>query len=162
MTTNGCPNQKSGRARKPTTMLKPSKSDSFCPDSTSTGQILAMDRTSSPSSAPLVPPTVVGALPPPLTTNVATLSNLMVAPCGDPGLPLRDSRYAYNSRSHDQYSVSPHNRADIKVTSSITVLNIIVLQLVTWPRLILPRRASLQLSSEYQAALMTHVMPTIL
>jgi hypothetical protein len=46
--------------------------------------------------------------------------------CGDPGLPLRDSRYAYNSRSHDQYVVIPHNRADIKVTSSITVPNIIV------------------------------------
>jgi hypothetical protein len=39
---------------------------------------------------------------------------------------------------------------------------IIVLQLVTWPSLILPRRASLQLSSGYQAALMTHVMPTTL
>jgi hypothetical protein len=36
----------------------------------------------------------------------------------------RDSRYAYNSRSHDQYVVSPHNRADIKVTSSITVPDI--------------------------------------
>jgi hypothetical protein len=50
---------------------------------------------------------------------------------GDPGLPLRDSRYAYNSRSHDQYVVSPHNQADIKVTSSITIPNNIVLQLVT-------------------------------
>jgi hypothetical protein len=47
--------------------------------------------------------------------------------------------------------VSPHNRADIKVTSSFTIPNIVVLQLVTWPRLILPRRASLQLSSGYQA-----------
>jgi hypothetical protein len=37
-----------------------------------------------------------------------------------------------------------------------------VLQLVTWLRLIMPRRASLQLSSGYQAALMTHVMPTTL
>jgi hypothetical protein len=36
------------------------------------------------------------------------------------------------------------------------------LQLVTWPSMILPRRASLQLSSGYQAALMTHVMPTTL
>jgi hypothetical protein len=43
--------------------------------------------------------------------------------CGDPDLPLRDSCYAYNSRSHDQYVVSPHNRADIKVASSITVPN---------------------------------------
>jgi hypothetical protein len=39
---------------------------------------------------------------------------------------------------------------------------IIYLQLVTWPSMILPRRASLQLSSGYQAALMTHVMPTTL
>jgi hypothetical protein len=37
-----------------------------------------------------------------------------------------------------------------------------VLQLVTWPRLIMPRMASLQLSSGYQAVLMTHVMPTTL
>jgi hypothetical protein len=82
--------------------------------------------------------------------------------CGDPGLPLRDSRYAYKSRSHDQYVVSPHKRAHIKVTSSIIVPNIIVLQVVTWPQLILPRRATLELSSGYQAALMTHVMPTTL
>jgi hypothetical protein len=42
------------------------------------------------------------------------------------GTPVttRDSRYAYNSWSHDQYVVSPYNRADIKVTSSITVPNI--------------------------------------
>jgi hypothetical protein len=39
---------------------------------------------------------------------------------------------------------------------------IIYLQLVTWPSMILPRRASLQLSSGYQAALMTHVMPSTL
>jgi hypothetical protein len=39
---------------------------------------------------------------------------------------------------------------------------IIYLQLVTWPSMILPRRASIQLSSGYQAALMTHVMPTTL
>jgi hypothetical protein len=39
---------------------------------------------------------------------------------------------------------------------------IIDLQLVTWPSLILPRRASLQLSSGYQAASMTHVMSTTL
>jgi hypothetical protein len=38
----------------------------------------------------------------------------------------------------------------------------IYLQLVTWPSMPLPRRASLQLSSRYQAALMTHVMPTTL
>jgi hypothetical protein len=39
---------------------------------------------------------------------------------------------------------------------------VIYLQLVTWPSIILPRRASLPLSSGYQAALMTHVMPTTL
>jgi hypothetical protein len=39
---------------------------------------------------------------------------------------------------------------------------IIYLQLVTWPSMILPRRASQQLSSGYQAALMTHVLPTTL
>jgi hypothetical protein len=41
-----------------------------------------------------------------------------------PRFTTRNSRYAYNSRSHDQYVVSPHNRADIKVTSSITIPNI--------------------------------------
>jgi hypothetical protein len=41
-----------------------------------------------------------------------------------PRFTTRNSRYAYNSRSHDQYVVSPHNRADIRVTSSITVPNI--------------------------------------
>jgi hypothetical protein len=39
---------------------------------------------------------------------------------------------------------------------------IIYLQLVAWPSLILPRRTSLQLNSGYQAALMTHVIPTTL
>jgi hypothetical protein len=39
---------------------------------------------------------------------------------------------------------------------------IIYLQLVTWPSIILPRRASLQISSGYQAASMTHIMPTTL
>jgi hypothetical protein len=67
--------------------------------------------------------------------------------CRDPRLAILDSHYAYNSWSHDQYVVSPYNRADIKVTSSITVPNKIVLQLVIWPRLIMPRRASSQLSS---------------
>jgi hypothetical protein len=61
-----------------------------------------------------------------------------------PRFTIRDTRYAYNSWSHDQYVVSPLNRADIKVTSSVTVPNIKVLQLVTRPRLIMPRRASLQ------------------
>jgi hypothetical protein len=28
--------------------------------------------------------------------------------CGDPGLPIRNTRYAYNSRSHDQCVVNPH------------------------------------------------------
>jgi hypothetical protein len=39
---------------------------------------------------------------------------------------------------------------------------IVYLHLVTWPSMILPWRASLQLSSGYQVALMTHVMPTTL
>jgi hypothetical protein len=55
--------------------------------------------------------------------SCVTQVRLTVVPCGDPRLPIRNSRYAYNSRSHDQYVVSPHNRADIKVTSSITVPN---------------------------------------
>jgi hypothetical protein len=32
--------------------------------------------------------------------------------CGDPGLPPRDSRYAYNSRSQETV-VNPHNRVGI-------------------------------------------------
>jgi hypothetical protein len=54
-----------------------------------------------------------------------TLSCFMEVPhLWGPRFTTRDSRYAYNSRSHDQYVVSPHNRADIKVTSSITIPNI--------------------------------------
>jgi hypothetical protein len=43
--------------------------------------------------------------------------------CGDPGLPIRNTRYAYNSRSHDQCVVNPHIRADTRISSSITVPN---------------------------------------
>jgi hypothetical protein len=43
--------------------------------------------------------------------------------CGDPGLPIRNTRYAYNSRSHDQCVVNPHIRVDNRITSSITVTN---------------------------------------
>jgi hypothetical protein len=43
--------------------------------------------------------------------------------CGDPGLPIRNTRYAYNSRSHDQYVMNPHIRVDNRVTSSFTVPN---------------------------------------
>jgi hypothetical protein len=43
--------------------------------------------------------------------------------CGDPGLPIRNTRYAYNSRSHDQCVVNPHIRVDNRITSSITVPN---------------------------------------
>jgi hypothetical protein len=43
--------------------------------------------------------------------------------CGDPLLPIRNTRYAYNSWSHDQSVVNPHIRVDNRITSSITVLN---------------------------------------
>jgi hypothetical protein len=43
--------------------------------------------------------------------------------CGNPGLPIRNTRYAYNSRSHDQCVVNPHIRVDNGITSSITILN---------------------------------------
>jgi hypothetical protein len=43
--------------------------------------------------------------------------------CGDPGLAIRDTWYAYNSRSHDQYIVNPHIRVDNRITSSITILH---------------------------------------
>jgi hypothetical protein len=43
--------------------------------------------------------------------------------CGDPGLPIRNTRYAYNSRSHDQCVVNPHIRVDNRIISSITVPN---------------------------------------
>jgi hypothetical protein len=41
--------------------------------------------------------------------------------CGDPGLAIRNTRYAYNSRSHDQCVMNPHIRVDNRITSSITV-----------------------------------------
>jgi hypothetical protein len=44
-------------------------------------------------------------------------------PYQDPGLPIRNTRYAYNSRSHDQCVVNPHIRVDNKITSSITLTN---------------------------------------
>jgi hypothetical protein len=43
--------------------------------------------------------------------------------CGDPGLPIRNTRYAYNSRSHDQCVVNPHIRVNNRITSSFTVPN---------------------------------------
>jgi hypothetical protein len=43
-----------------------------------------------------------------------------------PGLPIRNTRYAYNSRSHDQCVVNPHIRVDNRITSSITVPNSIL------------------------------------
>jgi hypothetical protein len=43
--------------------------------------------------------------------------------CGGPRLPIRNTQYAYNSRSHDQCDVNPHIRADTRITSSITVPN---------------------------------------
>jgi hypothetical protein len=42
---------------------------------------------------------------------------------GDPCLPLRDTRYAYNSRSNDQCVMNPHIRVDNKITSSFIVPN---------------------------------------
>jgi hypothetical protein len=41
----------------------------------------------------------------------------------DPGLPIRNTWYAYNSRSHDHCVVNPHIRVDNRITSSITVPN---------------------------------------
>jgi hypothetical protein len=81
--------------------------------------------------------------------------------CGDPGLAIRNTRYAYNSQSHDQCVMNPHIRVNNKITSSVTVPNNI-LTIGHMTKFDMPRRASLQLSSGYQAALMTHVMPTTL
>jgi hypothetical protein len=41
--------------------------------------------------------------------------------CGDPRLAIRNTRYAYNSRSHDQCVVNPHIQVDNRIRSSITV-----------------------------------------
>jgi hypothetical protein len=46
--------------------------------------------------------------------------------CGDPGLPIRNTRYAYNPWSHDQCVVNPHIRVDNRITSSFTVPNSII------------------------------------
>jgi hypothetical protein len=54
--------------------------------------------------------------------NIAAMAQIQPSMWG-PRFTTRNSRYAYNSRSHDQYVVSPHNQADIKVTSSIIVPN---------------------------------------
>jgi 4-hydroxy-L-threonine phosphate dehydrogenase PdxA len=43
--------------------------------------------------------------------------------CGDPRLPIQNTRYAYNSRSHDQSVVNPHIPVDTRITSSLTVPN---------------------------------------
>jgi hypothetical protein len=86
---------------------------------------------------------------------------LLLLLCGDPGLPIWNTRYAFNSWSHDQCVVNLHIRVDTRITSSITVPNN-RLRIGHTTKLILPRRASLQLSSGYQAALMSHVMPTTL
>jgi hypothetical protein len=46
--------------------------------------------------------------------------------CGDPRLPIWNTRYAYNSRSHDQCVVNPHIQVDNRITSSFTVPNNII------------------------------------
>jgi hypothetical protein len=56
-------------------------------------------------------------------TITETIRASTVEKCGDPGLPIRNTRYAYNSRSHDQCVVNPHIRVDNRITSSITVPN---------------------------------------
>jgi hypothetical protein len=43
--------------------------------------------------------------------------------CGVPGLPIRNTSYAYNSRSHDQCVMNPHIWVDNRIASSITVPN---------------------------------------
>jgi hypothetical protein len=42
---------------------------------------------------------------------------------GDPGLPIRNTWYAYNSWSHDQCVMNPHIWLDNRITSSFTVPN---------------------------------------
>jgi hypothetical protein len=59
---------------------------------------------------------IVGARP------GATVGALRLG-CGDPGLAIQNTRYAYNSRSHDQCVVNPHIQVDNKITSSIIVMN---------------------------------------
>jgi hypothetical protein len=48
---------------------------------------------------------------------------IMSINCGDSRLPIQNTRYAYNSRSHDQCVVNPHTRVDTRITSSNTVPN---------------------------------------
>jgi hypothetical protein len=62
-----------------------------------------------------------------LLLGLLLLMNLLFKKlCGDPGLPIRNSRSAYNSRSRDQCVVNPHIRVDNRITSSITVPNSIL------------------------------------
>jgi hypothetical protein len=52
--------------------------------------------------------------------------------CGDPRLAIRNTCYVYNSWSHDQCVVNPHNRVDNRITSSIIVPNkILTIGLIT-------------------------------
>jgi hypothetical protein len=43
--------------------------------------------------------------------------------CGDPKITIRDTRYAYNSRSHDQCVMNLHIGVDNRITPSITLPN---------------------------------------
>jgi hypothetical protein len=65
--------------------------------------------------------------------KLSKLHNItMQSYCGDPRLAIRNTRYAYNSRSHDQCVVNPHNRVDSRITSSIIVPNkILTIGLIT-------------------------------
>jgi hypothetical protein len=51
------------------------------------------------------------------------IDRFIVTLCGDPGLAIRSTRYAYNSRSHDQCIVNPHIRVDNRIISSFTASN---------------------------------------
>jgi hypothetical protein len=61
---------------------------------------------------------------PRLSTHAAACSySSMRLSCGDPGLPIRNTRYAFNSWSHDQCVMNPHIWVDNRITSSIWVTN---------------------------------------
>jgi hypothetical protein len=81
--------------------------------------------------------------------------------CGDPGLPIQNTWYAYNSRSHDQCVVNPHIRVDNKITSSITVPNNI-LTIGHMTKYDIAMQGKSTTKQRIPSRLMTHVMPTTL
>jgi hypothetical protein len=81
--------------------------------------------------------------------------------CGDPRLAIRNTHYVFNSRSHDQCVMNPHNRVNNRITSSITVLNnILTIGHMTKSDIAMQGKSTIE--QRTQAALMTHVLPSTL